>query len=136
MDSSIITVLAIILLILIGFGVYIGLQQWYKYNYEKHLFGNRNDLFNLLNYIDVAKKKGKEIGEIRGSLKKAGWSSEKVDYAIKKYSGGKTGMLFEIPVDKIIEKLKFGKKTPPEQKFALRGGRGFRSGSMSGSLKK
>ncbi len=86
--------LIILALIVIGIITYIILKQWYKRKYENHLFPNRNDLYNLATYINNAKKKGKSHGDIETSLKKAGWSGERIRYAIRKYAGKKTGMPF------------------------------------------
>lgn len=111
----------IIGLLILGIIVYITLQQWYKYKYEKHLFTDRNNLFNLITYIDSAKKKGFNDEDIGSKLKKAGWDSEQRDYALKKYAGKNTGML-ELPITKIFELLKQSKdkefpqgKIPPSE---------------------
>lgn len=97
--------LALLFLIIIAFVVYAILFQWYKNKYEDHLFKNRNNLYNLLVYITHQKKKGAEDKEIVLKLKKAKWSGEQIDYAMKKYYGKNTGM-FELPFLKLI----FGKK--------------------------
>jgi len=104
--------LILLLIVFIAFIIYIVLQLWYKNKYEKHLFGSRNELFNVLNYINNAKSK--EIGdrEIESRLRKSGWNSEQISYAMKKYYGKKTGMFFEIPIDKILGKLKGQQKGP------------------------
>jgi PKD repeat protein len=91
-----------ILLLMMGFFVYLGMQLWYKNKYEKYLFPNRNDLLNLVLYIDNARNKGINEREIENKLKKSGWKSEQVSYAMRKYFGKKTGMLLEIPIEKII----------------------------------
>ncbi len=104
-----ILVIALILLLIIGISSYILLQQWYKNKYENYLFENRNDLYNMVHYVNKAKKKGLNKKEIRKNLKKAGWDLEKINYVMKKYAGKRTGML-EIPIDKIISL--FGKKSP------------------------
>jgi len=91
-------------LLFAGIIVYVILQQWYKRKYEKHLFPNRNDLYNMANYIHNAKKKGMTNSDIESNLKKAGWSAEKIRYAMRKYAGKRTGML-EIPITKIVGKV-------------------------------
>ena len=98
-------ILIIFLLVIIGFVTYIVLQTWYKKKYESHLFKNRNDLYNLVSYIQSSKKRGLENKEIITKLKKSGWKSEQITYVMKKYSGKRTGM-FEIPVGKILSKSK------------------------------
>lgn len=95
----------IIGILIIALIVYIILQQWYKHKYENHLFNDRNNLLNLIHYIDNATKKGLNENEIDERLKKAGWNSEQREYALKKYAGKRTGM-FELPITKILEKLK------------------------------
>jgi len=101
--SKLIVILVIILLVVLSLTVYIIMQGWYKKKYENYLFKNKNDLYNMVNYVNSAKKKGLKKGEIEKNLKKAGWSSEKVRFVMKKYAGKRTGM-FEIPIGKIIKK--------------------------------
>lgn len=100
-------ILALVFLAIIAFIVYLVLQQWYKKRYEAYLFKNRNDLYNLVTYINNAKKRGLKKSEIEENLKKSKWSSEQVRYALRKYAGKKTGMI-ELPftdfIDKKIEK--------------------------------
>ena len=97
--------LFLILLLIVGFVVYILLQNWYKHKYENYLFKNKNSLYNLIIYIQNMKKKGFNVKQIRDRLERAGWNSEQLDYVLKKYSGKRTGM-FEIPVDKVLNKIK------------------------------
>jgi PKD repeat protein len=77
------------LIILIGAVMWILVRLWYKRKYENYLFSNRNNLLNIINYIDGEKKKGTNEKEILGKLKKAGWNSEQIKYALKRYSGKK-----------------------------------------------
>jgi len=98
-------ILIIFLLAIIGVVVYIILQEWYKRKYENYLFKNRNELYNLISYIQSSKKKGLENKEIIIKLKKAGWKSEQITYVMRKYSGKRTGM-FELPVGKILSRFK------------------------------
>ncbi len=85
-------VLIIILLIIVGIVFWVILQAWYKKKYENHLFKNKNNLYNLFNWIESAKKRGLSEKEIRLKLRKIGWSSEQVRYATRKHAGKKTGM--------------------------------------------
>ena len=102
-------ILIILLLVIGGFIIYIILQEWYKKKYEQHLFKSQNSLYNLITYIENAKKRGLKSENISLKLKKSGWSSEQIKYVMRKYSGKRTGM-FEIPVRKILDKFK--KKNP------------------------
>lgn len=113
-------VFIIFLLFLIGIVLYIILQQWYKRRYETYLFKNMNNLYNLVNYIESARKKGLKNEEIKRKLKKAKWSSEQINYAIKKHSGKRTGM-FEIPIDKLLNKFRKKKNlySPPKQRIMV-----------------
>ncbi len=86
--------LILILLILVGITTYIIMAKWYDKKYEKHLFKNRNDLYNIVTYIHNAKKKKVKNKEISQNLKKSKWSSEQVNYVMRKYAGRRTGMLF------------------------------------------
>jgi len=112
--------LAIILLLIFGFIIYLILQTWYKRRYEKYLFKNKNDLYNIANYITNAKKRGLDNSQIQESLRKSMWSSEQIRYALKKYTGKRTGM-YEIPLKRTLEKKGQGgspeygyRRYPPE----------------------
>jgi len=101
LSKWIIFALVFFIFISLAFIVYIIMQRWYRLKYENYLFKNRNDLYNLISYIENAKKKGIDESEIRKRLKKTGWSSEQVNYIVKKYLGKRTGMV-EISIDKIL----------------------------------
>ncbi|MEK6913610.1 MAG: PKD domain-containing protein, partial [Nanoarchaeota archaeon] len=70
--------------------IWIMLQIWYVKRYEDYLFKNKNNLYNVVNYIDASKKNGLNEKEIAVKLRKSGWSSEQLQYALKKYNGKKT----------------------------------------------
>ena len=96
-------ILVVSLLLVIGVVGYIIMQEWYKRKYENNLFKNRNDLYNMINYVNTAKKKGLKDSQKEENLKKAGWSSERIRYVMKRYAGKRTGML-EIPITKLAER--------------------------------
>ena len=98
-------VLVLILILILGLVVYIILQEWYRKKYEKYLFRDPTNLYNLINYIDSETKKGSSEKEIAKKLRKAGWNSEQTTYALRKHAGKRTGM-WEIPVNKILSKLR------------------------------
>jgi PKD repeat protein len=100
-------IIIVIGIIFVALAAWIFLQFWYKRKYENHLFKNRNNLYNLVNYIANEKKKGTGEKEIAMKLRKAGWNSEQIRYATRKYAGKSTGMP-EIPVEKILKQK--GKK--------------------------
>lgn len=108
-SRTLIFVLSIVFLVVIAIISYIVLQQWYKKKYEKYLFPNRNDLYNIVNYVNASKKKGLKNPEIRSNLKKAKWDSEQINYVMKKYEGERTGMA-ELPLTNLIEKVSEKKK--------------------------
>ena len=93
------------LLVFAAFVVYIILQEWYKRNYEKSLFKNPDDLYNLINFIYNARVSGLKDSEIRNKLKNSGWKGESITYALRKIDGKRTGM-FEIPILKFLENKK------------------------------
>ena len=95
----------LVLIVLAGLGIYIFLQKWYKNKYEKHLFKDKNHLYNMATFISRSKRKGMGHKEIESSLRGSKWSGEQVNYAMKKYAGKRTGM-FEIPVDKLLKRKK------------------------------
>ena len=103
----------IFVLILFGIILYFLIYKWYKSNYENYLFKNKNNLYNLLAYIDKSKKSGMGNSEINKNLKKAGWDSEQTEYAIKKYEGKRTGM-FNLHFIKIFDGIKKDNKQQNE----------------------
>ena len=84
--------LIIFLLIIVGVMFWVVLHAWYKKKYENYLFKNKNNLYNLFTWIGNAKKRGLSEGKLKSQLGKAGWNSEQLRYAMRKYSGKKTGM--------------------------------------------
>ncbi|MCH8240381.1 MAG: hypothetical protein IIB62_10110, partial [Proteobacteria bacterium] len=51
-------ILIIILIIVAAVVLYVILQEWYRRKYEKYLFKNRNDYYNMITYINNSKGKG------------------------------------------------------------------------------
>ena len=49
---------------LFGIILYLILRKWYKDRYENHLFKNKNNLYNLVVYINGMKKQGVDDKEI------------------------------------------------------------------------
>lgn len=103
-NNAILYGLIIFAIFILSMGIYIFLKKWYQNKYENHLFDNKNHLFNMAHFIHNSKNKGLENEEIAHNLKQSKWSHEQVNYAMKKYSGKRTGM-FEIPVNKILKML-------------------------------
>ena len=105
----------LIAILVVMFAVYIIVQTWYKRHYEKHLFKNPNDLYNLINFVYNSRKSGLKEKEIMKKLLERNWSREQVVYAVKKLDGRRTGM-WEIPVFKFLEnkkvKMELEKKNP------------------------
>jgi PKD repeat protein len=88
--------------LLVTFIVYIILQIWYKRKYETYLFKDRNNLYNLVNYVKASREKGIKDRDIETNLKKAGWTAEQLRYVMRKFEGKNTGMP-EIPIKKILK---------------------------------
>ncbi len=72
------------ILLVVGIVIYIIMQSWYKRRYESYLFKNKNDLYNMLHFIEGQRRRGIQEGEIHEKLKKAGWTSEQIKYSMKK----------------------------------------------------
>ena len=98
-----ILIVSLVGLIILGGIVYFVLHRWYDKKYEKSLFSNRNNLFNLITYINNQKAKGSNESEIRSKLHKAKWSSEQIRYVLRKYLGKNTGMW---KPEKTVKKVK------------------------------
>lgn len=79
-------------IIILGILVYVFLKKWYAKKYESHLFKNKNDLYNMVTYIQNAKKQGMDNDQISKNLRKAKWGNEKITYVMRKYAGKNTGM--------------------------------------------
>ncbi len=84
--------LGISLILIFTFAAYIILQTWYKKYYEKKLFKNADDLYNLVNFIYNSRKTGTKDQVSREKLKEKKWSGEQISYAFKKIDGKRTGM--------------------------------------------
>lgn len=102
-------IIYIIILLFIAFVVYIILQEWYKRKYENYLFRNRNDLFNLINFISNALNQALNRDGIIKKLEGRGWKKEQIIYAFKKVRGERTGM-WEIPIFRFFEQRKIRKE--------------------------
>ena len=81
--------------------IYTILQVWYKHKYEKYLFKDGRQMYNLLMYVTNARAQGKKDSRIAVILRKRGWSSERVNYIIRKSRGRRTGLVEIIPIEKI-----------------------------------
>jgi len=104
-QKMIIFILSMIFLMVMGIIAYVIIYQWYKRKYEKYLFKNRNDLYNIVTYVNNSKKKGSDNKKIIRNLKKAGWGSEQIRYIMRKYQGKRTGMV-RLPLVRLIDKVK------------------------------
>ena len=102
-------IFGIFVLLIIALAIYIFLQEWYKHNYEIHLFKDKSELYNLMNFIQNARKQGLNDNDIRKKLKSSKWSGEQINYAINKLDGKRVGM-WEIPVFKFWHKRKMQKE--------------------------
>ncbi|OGJ16945.1 hypothetical protein A3K73_02015 [Candidatus Pacearchaeota archaeon RBG_13_36_9] len=98
-------ILVFIIFLFCVFVVYIILQEWYKKYYQRHLFKNKNDLYNLMSFIFNALKQGKDKRTIHKTLKQYKWKNEQIAYAYRKLLGKRTGM-WEIPIFRAFEKKK------------------------------
>lgn len=101
--------------ILFGFLItYIVLQEWYKKHYEGYLFKNKDDLYNMINFIYNSRKNQLTNPQISGKLSSSGWNHEKITFALKKIDGKRTGM-YEIPLFKFLENKKVKKEIEKRQ---------------------
>lgn len=80
------------LIIMISIVVYILLHIWYIKKYETYLFGKRNNVFNIVTYINNSKRQKIDKHTIASNLSKAGWSSEQINYGFKRAKGIIIGM--------------------------------------------
>jgi len=81
--------------------VYTGLQIWYRKHYEGYLFQDGMQLYNMLMYVTNARARGMKDDRIVAELRAKGWSSERVNYVIRKSVGKSVGMIEIIPIERI-----------------------------------
>ncbi len=93
-------------LLLIGLlAAYILLQEAYKRHYERYLFHNPDDLYNIIHFIYNSRISSMNDDTIRSKLRETDWKGEQITYAFKKIDGKRTGML-EIPIFSFFERRK------------------------------
>ena len=110
--------LYLIILVFVFFIVYIILQEWYKRRYESKLFPDKNQLFNLINFMNNSLNQGIQKSGIVDSLKNLNWNEEQLNYAWKKFNGYRTGM-WEIPIFKWVEKKEVKKELAKRQNIPI-----------------
>ncbi|MDP1695850.1 MAG: PKD domain-containing protein, partial [archaeon] len=93
--------IALIILVAFLLGIYIALQEWLKKNYEKGLFSNSDDFYNIMTFIRNSRNKGINDEIIESKLQKSGWRKEQIRYAFNKIEGKKI-LRFEIPIFRAI----------------------------------
>ncbi len=98
--------------------LYIILQEWYKRYYEKRLFKNPDDLYNILNFVYNSRKFGLKDDEIKSKLGEKKWKREQATYAFRKIAGKRTGM-WEIPLFKFLENRKVRQELERKQGVPL-----------------
>ncbi len=94
-----IVLIGLAILLIVFFIIYIILQEWYKKRYETYLFRDRNQLYNLIHFMNNSEIQGIPKSEYFRKLREMGWSSEQLNYAWRKLHGLRTGM-WEIPIFK------------------------------------
>jgi len=103
------TIILLIFVLIIGFTGYIVLQEWYKRYYERHLFKDKNQLFNLMSFMRNAERQKMGRKAIFKNLRARKWNREQLTFAWKKMHGKRTGM-FEIPIFGFLERKKINKE--------------------------
>lgn len=109
-----IIVIALFSLAVFGLLIYNILRKWYQTKYEKYLFSDRNNLYNVMIYVNNSKKQGLEDSEIRKNLSRAGWSGEQIRYIMRKFENKETGMP-ELTLKKKTRELTHVKKANPSE---------------------
>jgi len=74
----------LIIIILLFSVSFLGVTLWYQRHREEILFGDRRQLFNLVNFIKSSQDKGIKDKEIEKMLLDKGWVQERITYAIEK----------------------------------------------------
>jgi hypothetical protein len=107
--------LIIFLVLLIAIVIYAGIQMWYRRRYENALFKNRNNLYNIMTYIQHSKRKGMSRDHIMKELRKAKWGREQINYALNKYEGKKIAGIIERPFKKVLEDIERNTEKYPKK---------------------
>jgi len=94
-------IIYVILALLFVLVLYSALQVWYKHRYENFLFKDKRQLYNLLMYVTNARARGMKDDRVAAELRSQGWSSERVNYIIKKSIGQRTGLYEIVPFGKV-----------------------------------
>ncbi len=110
--------IALSVLIFVLLSIYIALQEWYKRRYERHLFKNSDDLYNVINFVYNSRRAGMSDVDIRTQLLARKWKREQITYAFRKIEGKRTGM-WEIPLFKFVENRKVRAELTRKQQRAL-----------------
>lgn len=90
-----------VLLFFLALAIYTIFQVWYKHHYESYLFNDRKQMYNILMYVTNERTQGIRDDRIAAELRSKGWSSERVNYIIKKSAGKRMGLVEIIPTGKI-----------------------------------
>ena len=106
------------ILVIVFLFVYILLQEWYKRYYESKLFPDKNQLFNLINFMNNSLNQGVKKSAIFSKLKDLDWSDEQLRYAWDKFNGKRTGM-WEIPVFKWVENKQVKRELEKRQNIPI-----------------
>lgn len=112
------TIFWLFILLIAFFVAYIFAQEWYKKKYEDYLFKDKNDLFNLIHFIENAEKQGLKQEAMFEKLKEKKWINEQIQYAYKKFKGQRTGM-WEIPIMKFLENKKIFQQLELRRKLGM-----------------
>jgi hypothetical protein len=91
-DNTPLIIILSSVVVVLGIITWVILARWYKNKYEKHLFKDQNQLYNLVLFIEAERKRGKKESEIKDELRKVGWTNEQIRYASRKHSNKNTGM--------------------------------------------
>jgi len=92
----------IILAAVVMLVIYTLIQIWYDNHYEGTLFKDKNRVYNLVMYVTSAQNKGMSREEIKKSLREKGWTSERIEYIVRKANGERVGLYEIIPISKFM----------------------------------
>jgi uncharacterized membrane protein YgaE (UPF0421/DUF939 family) len=74
--------IGVLLIAIVFYFIYNKFIHRKKKTQEERLFKDKNELYNLTNYIKNARKNGMADSEIVNNLKKLNWSDKKIKYAM------------------------------------------------------
>jgi hypothetical protein len=77
-------IISLLVLFVVAAGVAAFIWTWYKKRFERTLFKNPSDFYNITMFIQNSRRAGVKDTETKKKLKKVGWNFDQIHYAFSK----------------------------------------------------